>query len=127
MKNLTEDLAEMNTSIMDWIIISKSSPHKRDSPKSQYFTTVLRANKKSFPLEVRHSTKLVACGFSNMISAHQNCMNYSTRQNSKETLIWTSRTSTITSRYVSMQLLDSMNTFFLLSYALWFSSYDLVY
>ena len=59
--------------------------------------------------------KLVACGISNMRSAHQNSMNSSSRQNSKAILLWTSRTSTTTSRCFSMQLLDSVKTFFLIS------------
>ena len=59
--------------------------------------------------------KLVTCGILNMRSAHQNSMNSSSRHNSKDTLIWTSITSTTTSRCVSMRWLDSDNTYFLLT------------
>ena len=59
--------------------------------------------------------KLVACGISNMISAHKNYMNYSSRHNLKETLICISRTYTTTSRCISMQWIDSYNNLFLVT------------
>ena len=103
MKSLIVDLTAMITSMMDQITFSKSSPDKKDAPKDQYPTTVVTANKKSPPLEGVCYTKLVACGLSNMRSANQNYINSSSIQNSKATLIWTSRTSTTTSIFVSMQ------------------------
>ena len=71
-------------------------------------------------VELQHWTgeilqKLVACGLSNIRSAHQNSMNYSSRQKSKDTLLWVSINFTKTSRYVSMSRLDSYKTFFLLT------------
>ena len=59
--------------------------------------------------------KIVECGIWNMISDHQNSIKSSKINNSKETLIWTLRTSTTTSRYVSMQLLDSNKILFLVT------------
>ena len=59
--------------------------------------------------------KLVACGILNMRSYHQDYMNYLSRQNSKETMLYTSRTSTTTSRCVSLRWLDSKNNFFLVT------------
>ena len=58
MKNITEYLTEMIASIMDKIKISKSSPEKKDSPKSYDPTTVVPYNKKGPPLEGRHYTKI---------------------------------------------------------------------
>ena len=59
------------------------------SPKDQDPTTVVPVNKKDPRLEDNHSKQLVACGLSNMISVHQNSMNYSSRHIFKATLIWT--------------------------------------
>ena len=58
--------------------------------------------------------KKMACGLSNISSAHQMYMKYSPRQNSKATLIWTSITYTTTSKFFSMEWLESQNIFFLL-------------
>ena len=62
MKKLAADFTGIIASMMDQIKISKSSPDKKYSPKSQYLTTVVPSNKKDPPLEGRHSTKMVACG-----------------------------------------------------------------
>ena len=59
--------------------------------------------------------KLVTYGFWNMIPDHQNSMNSSSRYNSKETLICTSRTFKITSRCVSMRRLESDENFLLIT------------
>ena len=59
--------------------------------------------------------KLVTCGIWKMISSQQNYMSSSSRHNSKETLLWTSITYTITSRGVSMRWLDSNNNFLLVT------------
>ena len=81
-----------------------SSPDKIDSPMSKDTTTEALANKKATPLEGGHSTKkMVACGLKNMKSTHKKYMNSSSRQNSKATLIWTSRNSTTISICVSMR------------------------
>ena len=96
-KKLTEDLTSMIASMMDHIKESISSPNKKDSPNSQDPTTVVPANKKAPPLEVGHSTKMVACGISKMRSSHQNYMNSSSIHNPTETLILTSITSKTTS------------------------------
>ena len=59
--------------------------------------------------------KLGACGISNMRSAHQNPMNYSSRQNSNAALLFTLITYTTTSIYVTMRWLESEKTSFLLT------------
>ena len=59
--------------------------------------------------------KLVVCGIWNIRLAHQYSMNSSYRQNSKETLLCTLRTSTTTKKYVSMRWLDSEKTSFLVT------------
>ena len=56
--------------------------------------------------------KIMACGLSNMRPDKKDSMNSSWRHNSNMTLIWNSRTSTTTSRFVSMRLLDSKKNFF---------------
>ena len=58
LKKLTEDLTAMITSMMYYIEISKSSPDKNYSPKFQYPTTVVPANKRTQPLESVNSTKI---------------------------------------------------------------------
>ena len=58
---------------------------------------------------------LVACGPSNIRSAHKNSMRSSSRQNSKETLLWISIISLTTSRCLSMRWLDSEKTSFLIT------------
>ena len=75
-KNITEDLTAIITSMMDKIKISKYSPEQKDSPKAQNPTTVVPANKRDPPLEYGNYKKMVACGLSNMRSAHKNYMNY---------------------------------------------------
>ena len=71
-----------------------------DSQKSQDLTTEVPDNNNSLQLEDGNSTKLVACGISNMISDHQNYINSSSMHNSKATLLWNSITSITTSRCV---------------------------
>ena len=87
-----------------------SSPTHKDTLTLPGHTTLVPANRRAPPLEGRHSKKLVVCGPSNMISAHQNSMRSSSRQNSTETLLWISVTYITTSRCDSMRLLDSSNT-----------------
>ena len=58
MKNLTENLKSMITSMMCYIKISKSSPDKKHPPKAQYPTTVVLDNKRVPPLEGRNYTKI---------------------------------------------------------------------
>ena len=55
MKNLTEYLTGMITSMLDQIKISKSSPDQKDSPKAQVLNTVVPSNKRDPPLEGGHS------------------------------------------------------------------------
>ena len=57
MKNTTEDLKAMITSMMDQIKNSKSSPDQKDSPKAQYPTTVVPDKNRDPPLEGGHYTK----------------------------------------------------------------------
>ena len=57
MKNLTEDLTAMITSMMDQIKISKYSPDKKDPAKYQYNTTLVQVNNRATPLEGGHSKK----------------------------------------------------------------------
>ena len=96
----------MFASMMNQIESSKYSPYKKDSPKNKDPTTLVPANKRDPSLEGGHSKKMVTCGLSNMKSANQNYMNYSSRYKLKETLIWTSRTSATTSRCVLMRGLE---------------------
>ena len=104
--NMTLNLSRSrNLSNRWWFIIN--IPEKMDSLKAQYNTTVLLANKKAPQLEGGHYTKMMACGLSNMKKSHQNDINSSSKYNSKVTLIWTSRNYAITSRCVSIQLIDS--------------------
>ena len=105
----------MFASMMNQIESSKYSPYKKDSPKNKDPTTLVPANKRDPSLEGGHSKKMVTCGLSNIGSSQQNSMNYSSMQNSSSTLIWTSRTSTTTSRCVSMRWLESNKTFFLVT------------
>ena len=58
--------------IMDQIKSLNYSPENMDPPKAQDPTTTFLANKNAPPLEGGRSTKMVACGLSKMISAHQN-------------------------------------------------------
>ena len=48
--NITEDLTEIITSMMDQIKFSKSSPYQKDSPKAQDPDTVVPSNSKDPPL-----------------------------------------------------------------------------
>ena len=95
MNNLTGYPTAMITSIMDHIKMSKSSPDQKESPKAQDPNTVARLTRLIHHWKVDIIRKLVACGLSNTRSDHQSSMNSRSRQNSKATLIWTLRTSTI--------------------------------
>ena len=90
------------TSMMDHINTLKPSTVKRDSPSFRNLPTWYRITGGIHHWTMETLKKLVACGISNMISDHQNYTKSSSRKNSKETLLWTSRTSTTTPRYVSM-------------------------
>ena len=57
MNKLTEDLTAMIASTIYQIKISKYSPDKNNSPKTNYPTTVLLDNKESPPLEGGNYTK----------------------------------------------------------------------
>ena len=91
------------------------SPENMDSLKAQDNNTVVPANNKSPLLEGGHSIKMVPCRLSNMISSHQDSINYLLKHNSKEILLWHLRISKTTSRRVSMQQIDPKNTPFLLT------------
>ena len=58
MKNITEDLTAMITSMMYHIKISKSSPDRKDSTKAQDPTTVVPDDKRDSPLEGGNFTKI---------------------------------------------------------------------
>ena len=58
MKNLTADLKEMITLMMDQIKISKSSPDKKTPPKAQDSTTLVPSKNKSPSLKVGHYKKI---------------------------------------------------------------------
>ena len=90
---------------------------RRTHPRLRILPLWSRLTRRPHYWEVEILRKLVACGISNMISAHPNSMNSSSKQNSKATLLWNSRTSTTTSRCVSICCLDSEKTFLLLSSA----------
>ena len=57
-KNITEDLIEIITSIVDQIKFYKSSPYKKDSSKAHYNAAVVPAKRRATTLEGRHSTKI---------------------------------------------------------------------
>ena len=57
-KNLTEDLTEIITSMMNNIKILKFSPENKVSPKAQDTNTVFTDNKRDTPLEGGNSTKI---------------------------------------------------------------------
>ena len=65
----------------------KFSPEKVEPPNAQYPENLVPANNKSQPLEGENFTKRVECGLSNMISDHQNYINFSSKHNSKGTLL----------------------------------------
>ena len=48
----------MITSVMNQIKIPKYSSYQKDSPKTQYPTTMVPNNKRAPPLEGGHSTKI---------------------------------------------------------------------
>ena len=75
---MRSDMNEIKT-ILTQIMSQKwnPSPDNMDSSKAQDTSTELTAYKKTPPLEGRHSTKIVACGLSDIISYHQNYMNSS--------------------------------------------------
>ena len=77
---------EINT-ILNQIMSNKNnySPENMDLPKAQDLSTAVSDNSKDPPLKGGSSKKMGACGISNMISAHQNSMNSSSRKNSKAT------------------------------------------
>ena len=77
-----------------------SSPDNMNSPKAQDPYTAVLDNNKAHHWKVDIKLKLVACGLSNMRSAHQKSLNSSSRHNSNVTLLCSSRTSTTTSRCV---------------------------
>ena len=56
MKNLTEDLKSMITSMMDHITIPIYSPDHKDLSKDQYPTTVVLDKRRAPPLDGGHST-----------------------------------------------------------------------
>ena len=58
MKNLTEDLTAMITSIMGQIKVSKYSIDNKDSPKAQYPTAVAPDKNRSPPSEGGNYTKI---------------------------------------------------------------------
>ena len=72
--NLTEDFKAMLvstiTSLMDQINISRSLPDQKYFSNPPDPTPVVLDNRRDPPLDGGHSEKLVACGFSNMISSH---------------------------------------------------------
>ena len=99
-KTLKQILAEMKKYKNS---ISKSSPNQKDTLTPPDPTTKVQTNRRAPPLEEESQKILVACGPSNMRSYHQHSMRYSSRQNSKETLLWISRTYLTTSICLSMR------------------------
>ena len=79
MNNLTEDLKSMITSTITSTMCQiknyKSLLYQNDSPKSEAPNIVVSGNSITPPLNSGHLQKLVACGISNMRSAHKNSMN----------------------------------------------------
>ena len=101
--------------MMDLTNISKSSPTQKDIWTPPDPTIVVLTNRRDTPLEGEHSTKIGVMWVSNMISYHQNSMSSSSRQKSKEIVLWISRTSITASICVSMRSLDSEKTSFLIT------------
>ena len=97
-----ENLTKMVEKMMVQIQSLDSPPDKTYSPKNQYSAASAPDNKNNLLLEGGHYKKMVACGISKTRSDHQSSMNSSSRNNSKATLLWTSITSTTTSRCVLM-------------------------
>ena len=78
--NITEDLRFLTptiTSMMDQTKYSKFSLDQKDTSNPPEPTTVVPVNRRAPPLDGGNYEKMVACGISNMRSAHQNSMNYS--------------------------------------------------
>ena len=92
-----------------------SSQNNMDSPKTYNLYTIVTDNKRDAQFEGEHYIKLVVCGISNMISAHQNSMNFSPIQIYKETLLLTKRISITTSICVSMRWIYPKKIYFLLT------------
>ena len=113
MKKITENLTEIIISMMDQNNISKYSLEKNYSPKSQYPTNVVPANKRVPPLEGGHSTKTGGmCKLKHDIISPKF---YELLIKIELTMIWNSITSTTTSICLSMERLDSKNTLFLIT------------
>ena len=75
MKDVKESIKKLTTLMMDQTNISKSSPAQKDTSTPPDPTTTVQTNRRAPPLEGGHSKKiLVACGPSNMRSAHQDFM-----------------------------------------------------
>ena len=92
-----------------------SSPESMDSLKPRILAPQSCATRRLHHLQLENVKQLVVCGLLSMRLAHQISMNSSSRQSSKATLLWTSRTYTTTLRCVSMQWLDSDKTFLLIT------------
>ena len=77
MNKICSDMNEINTMFIHMMNHKhNSSSDNKDSQKVQFTNTVVPDNNKYTPLEGGHSTKSAACGLLNMISTHQNSMNY---------------------------------------------------
>ena len=101
-KKPTKYLTAMIISMVYQINISKSSPDNKDSPKAQDNTTFLPDNKRVLTLEDGNYTEKGGMWTLKHEIRSPNSMNSSSIQNLKATLLWTSITSTTTSRCVSM-------------------------
>ena len=115
MKSITETLKVFTTCMMDQTNIYKYSLTQKYTSTRPYPTTLVPTNRRYPSLKGDTLPKLVPCGPSNMISAHQNSMSSPSRQNSKETLLWILRTFLTTSICVSMWWRDSEKTSFLIT------------
>ena len=105
-KNITEYLTAMITSMIVQIKISKSSPEKSIYQRLNILIPWSRLTRRRHHWKVYITHNLVTCGLSNIRSAHQSHMNVSSIHNSKATQLWTSRNSASTSICVSMQWLS---------------------
>ena len=115
MKNLTEDLTEMITSMMDQIKFRNPHIIRKIHQRIRILALWSHLTRGIHNWKVDILQMLVSCGISNMRSSYQNSMNSVSRHNSKATLIWNSRTSTTTSICILMWRLYSKKTFLLVT------------
>ena len=84
------------------ILCVETHQKKKNSPKAQDLTTVVPSNKRGPPLKGGHYTTVGGMWILKHETISKRFMSSSSKHNSNETSLWTSITTTITSRCVSM-------------------------